>query len=152
MMTAGVTKPGWLLAGLLLAVSATAAVGGYRQVVDGVAIYFGVVPAELVRGHPRGHPESEMHGGAPVGESHLTIALFEDKSGARINDAEVSARITGDRGLDVRKKLEPMLIAGRLTYGNYFPLSGAGPYRIELSIRLPRMSREIRADFTWARS
>jgi heme A synthase len=82
MTTAWVTKLRWLLAGLLLVVSATAAAGGYRQVVDGVAVYFGVMPAELVRGHPQEHPEGQMHGGVPVGENHIMVALFEDKTGA----------------------------------------------------------------------
>ena len=56
------------------------AAGSYSQVVDGVAIYFGVMPAELVRGHPREHPESGMHGDPPVGESHLLVALFDERS------------------------------------------------------------------------
>ena len=63
----------------------------YSQVVDGVAVYFGMIPAELVRGHPREHPEGVMHGGVPVGESHLTVAVFDDKTGRRISDAEVTA-------------------------------------------------------------
>lgn len=121
------------------------------NVEGGVAIYFGIVPSEIVRGHPRGHPESEMHGGVPVGESHIMVALFDDKSGKRIDDATVSARVTGDRGLDVRKPLEAMVVAGKLTYGNYFKLLGAGPYRIEISIKHPGAAREIRTVFTWAR-
>ena len=137
---------------LVVAVTAFAGDMAYHRVVDGVAVYFGIIPAEVVRGHPRWHPEGTMHGGVAVGASHLTVALFNDKSGERIIDAEISARITGERGLDARKKLEPMLIAGRRTYGNYFSLPGAGPYRIELSIRLPRAARSIDAEFTWARS
>lgn len=80
------------------------------------------------------------------------VALFDDKSGRRIADAEVTARLTGDRGLDARKPLEPMVIADGMTYGNYFYMPGPGPYRIKLSIRLPSAARAIRATFTWARS
>ena len=40
-----------------------------------------------------------MHGGVEVGASHLTVALFQDKTGERIIEAEVSARISGERGL-----------------------------------------------------
>lgn len=137
---------------LVVAVAAMAADSGYRRVVDGVAVYIGIIPAEMVQGHPRWHPEGTMHGGVEVGASHLTVALFQDKTGERIIEAEVSARISGERGLDVRKKLEPMLIAGSRSYGNYFSLPGTGPYRIEISIRLPRASRTINAEFTWARS
>ena len=132
--------------------SLNAAELSYSQVVDGVAVYFGMMPAELVRGHPREHPEGVMHGGAPAGESHLTVAVFEDKTGRRIADAEVTAHITGDRGLDVQKRLDLMVIAGSATYGNYFYMPGAGPYRIDVRIRLPGKAREVRAIFTWARS
>ena len=152
MTTACVTRLRWLLAGLLLAVSTTIAAGGYRQVVDGVTIYFGVLPAELVRGHPREHPESGMHGGVPAGENHLVIALFEDKTGKRITRAEITVTITGPGNFKAEKKLEPMIIAGAATFGNYFYMPGPGPYRIALRIRTPGIGHDIEATFTWARS
>ncbi len=131
---------------------APAAESSYRQVVDGVAVYFGIVPAQLVRGHPPAHSESEMHGGAPVGENHVMVALFDDKTGKRITRAEVIATITGPDSFKVAKKLEPMTIAGAATYGNYFSMLGPGPYRIEVRIRLPGAARELRTSFTWVRS
>ena len=129
-----------------------AAETGYRQVVDGVAVYLGIVPAEMVRGHPPGHLESEMHGGTPVGENHILVALFDEKTGRRITSAEVTVQLTGDRGPDVRKRLEPMVVAGAASYGNYFYMPGAGPYRIKLTIRPRGAAREIYTTFTWARS
>lgn len=45
-----------------------------------------------------------------------------------------------------------MVIAGSITYGNYFSMPGAGPYRIDLRIRMPSVKHELRAIFTWARS
>ncbi len=152
MKAACVTRLRWLLAGLLLVVSATVAAGSYRQVVDGVAIYFGVMPAELVRGHPREHPESEMHGGVPVGENHLVIALFNDKTGERITRAEITATITGPDRFKAEKKLESMVVAGAATFGNYFNMPGPGPYRIDLAIRLPGGTKSLRVRFEWARS
>ena len=152
MTTARVTRLGWLLAGFLLVVSATAAELSYRQIVDGVAIYFGILPAELVRGHPPEHPEGQMHGGIPVGENHIMVALFEDQTGKRITRAEVAATITGPGNFKAEKKLEPMIIAGAATYGNYFSMPGPGPYRISLRIRTPGTGHDIQAVFTWARS
>ncbi|MEW6332188.1 MAG: iron transporter [Pseudomonadota bacterium] len=136
---------------LLLAVTAAGA-ASYQQVADGVAIYFGILPAELVRGHPPGHPEGGMHGGVPVGENHITIALFDDKTGARITRARVTATITGPDSFKATKKLEPMTIAGSVTYGNYFSMPGPGPYRIVLHIQAPDTRRSIEAVFSWARS
>ena len=125
--------------------------GEPRQIVEGVAIYLGMVPAELVRGHPREHPESEMHGGVAVGESHLMVALFDARTGERITRAKVTATITGaDAKID--KPLEPMTVAGAATYGNYVYLTGHGPYRIELQVLLPGQSKPLRARFEWARS
>ena len=152
MTTTCVTRLGWLLAGLLLVISATAAVDGYRQVVDGVAVYFGIVPAELVRGHPQEHPEGQMHGGTPIGENHIMVALFEDKTGKRITRAEVTATITGPGNFKAEKKLEPMIIAGAASYGNYFNMPGPGPYRIAVRIRTLGIGHDIEATFTWARS
>ncbi len=147
-----------LLSGLLATAlgfapgSAPATESSYRQVVDGVAIYFGIMPAQLVRGHPPAHPEGQMHGGAPVGENHIMVALFEEKTGKRLSDMTVTATITGPGRFKAEKKLEPMVIADGMTYGNYFYMPGPGPYRIKLSIRLPSAARAIRATFTWARS
>jgi hypothetical protein len=141
-----------LLAAFALLLPFAASAGGYQQVVDGVAIYFGMVPAELVRGHPREHPESGMHGGAPVGESHLMVALFDAKTGARIPKATIVANVTGGGGAKLDKQLEPMTVAGALAFGNYFYLTGSGPYRIDLQILLPGRNETIRASFEWARS
>jgi hypothetical protein len=144
-----------MVGGMWLSLATTGAMStnnGYYQDVDGVAIYFGIVPAEMVRGHPRGHPESQMHSGAQVGENHVMIALYNSASGKRITDAEVTAKVSGVDGRKLEKRLKSMLIAGRKSYGNYFYMPGAGPYRFELSIRLPGGSRIIRAIFTWARS
>ncbi|MHB1141699.1 MAG: hypothetical protein ACYC1T_08075 [Sulfuricaulis sp.] len=132
---------------LSVAVTALAVDTTYRRVVGGAAIYFGILPAELVRGHPPGHPESGMHGGVPVGENNLTVALFEDKTGVRITRAKVSATITGPDSFKVTKKLEPMIIAGSATYGNYFSMPGPGPYRIVLHIQAQGVREGIEAVF-----
>jgi len=142
-----------LLAALLgVALSVPAAERGYRQVVDGVAIYFGIMPAQLVRGHPPEHSEGQMHGGAPAGENHIMIALFNAQSGARVTGAEIGATVTGPDRYKAEKRLEPMIVAGSMSYGNYFYMPGPGPYRIRLSIRLPGAHEALRASFTWARS
>jgi len=78
------------------------------------------------------------------------VAVFEAASGARIGDAVVTAQV-GKLGLTpVRKRLEPMAIAGAMSYGNYFALSSPGPYRIELHIVRPGVVRPTVATFTYA--
>jgi len=143
---------GFATALLSVAVAVLAVDTTYHRVVGGVAIYLGMIPAEMARGHPREHPEGTMHGGVPAGENHLTVALFGDKTGERIARAEITATITGPDRFKTVKKLEPMTIAGSATYGNYFFMPGPGPYRIVLRIRLPGAGRDVEAVFTWARS
>ena len=124
-----------------------------HQVVDGVAIYFGVLPAEMIRGHPKAHPESDMHGGIPTDlRYHLTVAIFDDRSSERITNADVTVKVIGSDGPAVQKALEPMALAGKRSYGNYFSMPGDGPYRIEVEIRRSESPGIIRAIFEWGRS
>jgi hypothetical protein len=69
---------------------------GYKTS-GGLTAYIGMMPAEIVKGHPLGHPEQTMHGGAPQGhhEYHLVVAIFDAAGGARISNATVTARFSG---------------------------------------------------------
>ena len=119
------------------------------KVVDGVTIYLGIVPAEIMRGHPKEHPEGTMHGGGPRGEEqyHVMVALFDAKTGQRITDADVKASVAGVGRTESPVTLEPMNIADTITYGNYFNMSGYGPFRIDLQIRRPSTAHVIEARF-----
>ena len=114
---------------------ATAFTGDYG-IVDGVSVFFGVMPGEIVRGHPATHPEASMHGGpsGSRGERHVLISLYDAKK-TRLENMEVLARV-GEYGLSaVQKPLEPMQLAGTVTYGNFFSMPKPGPYAIELDWR-----------------
>src|SRR5690606_2178638 len=54
--------------------------------IDGMELYFGIVPAEILLDHPNVHEEQTMHGGAPreLGDHHLVISLFDATTKARI--------------------------------------------------------------------
>jgi len=128
---------------------AMADTGSENKTVGNVDIYMGLLPAEMIRGHPAGHPESSMHGGRPTasGQYHVVIALFNTKGYTRIENAEVTARV-GEIGLaPEEKQLEPMKIAGTVTYGNYFRMAGHGPFRISLTIHIPGEPQAISAEF-----
>ena len=146
MTTACVTKLRWLLAGLLLMVSATAAVYGYRQVVDGVAVYFGGAGGAGARPSAR---NSEARCTAVCLPARIILSSRCSRRPGR-DAGRVTATITGPTAN--RKKLEPMIIAGAATFGNYFYMPGPGPYRIALRIRTPGIGHDIEATFTWARS
>jgi len=120
------------------------------QVVNGVAIYVGVIPAQVVQGHPREHPEAGMHGGVPAGShhDHVVVALFDNATGRRIENAEVTASVVELGLAGAQRKLEPMRIADTITYGNYFDMRGGTVYHINVKIRRPGVPGVVEARFT----
>jgi hypothetical protein len=121
------------------------------KTVDGLAVYLGVVPAEIVKGHPRGHPEQTMHGGAPIGshQYHVLAAFFDSASGARISDAAVTAQVSGLGLSGSRYRLEAMEIADTVTYGGYFNLPGRDLYTVRLTVERPGVPQTVVVDFTY---
>jgi len=119
--------------------------------VGGLAVYLGVVPAEIVKGHPRGHPEQTMHSGVPIGphQYHVLAAIFDSASGARISDAAVTAQISGLGLSGGGQTLEPMEISGTITYGGYFNLPGRDLYTVRLTIERPGVARAVVVDFRY---
>lgn len=123
----------------------------YKQS-QGLAVYLGVLPAAMVKGHDPGHAESTMHGGAPAGshEYHLLVAVFEESSGLRIVDAEVIATVTGLGHVGgTRLQLEPMRIEDTVTYGNFIDFPGADLYTIKVSVRRRDAPHPIAFEFSY---
>lgn len=146
-------KSGWILAAVLqlmvLAASAQAAADPNVRYAENLVVYFGVMPAEVVRGHPVSHPESQMHGRGheSPAEKHVVIALFDAASGARITDATVSARVVGSA--EAARTLEPMTVAGATTYGNYLPLADAGSQQVRIEITRPSQGKPAVVTFRY---
>ena len=123
-----------------------------HKVVHGVSIYLGVLPAEMILGHPKAHAEAGMHGGVPAGQhqQHVVVALFDNTTGKRITGARVKANVSEIGLSGVQKKLEPMLIAGTVSYGNYFNMPAtSNSYRINVRIELPGVADVIEAQFDY---
>jgi cytochrome c5 len=119
-------------------------------VVDGMTVYLGVVPADVIRSRPKEYPKS-MYGVAPFGAAqyYVTVALFDTPNGQRIDDAVVKARISTTMDAGPEKTLEPVTIAKVRSYGNYFAMGGAGPYKITVQVRRPSASNVIQAQFEY---
>lgn len=120
------------------------------KVVDGVAIHLGIVPEQIVRRNPDDHSESTMHGGVPdKGSNHVFVALFDSATGQPIVNAKVHASV-GELGLSSdRETLQPMKVAGTISYGNYFKMSKNVEYLIKISILIPGHNRRVEANFQY---
>jgi hypothetical protein len=140
-----------LVGGAVSYVMAGATADDNYKTKGGLAVYLGVLPAAMIQGHPRGHPEEAMHGGVPSGRHayHVMAAVFDAATGERVEDAVVEPRVAEPGRAGITRRLEPMLIADTVTYGNYFQLSGDGPYRIDLSITRPGLARPITVESTY---
>jgi hypothetical protein len=138
-----------VLLSFMLVAGAAQADDGY-QAAGGLAVYLGVVPASVVQGHPLGHTEGKMHGGAERGshQQHLVVAVFDAVTGARIENAQVAASIEGLGHVGrQRVELEPMAIAGTITYGGFIKLPGNDQYRIQVDITVPGRSGSVTLEF-----
>jgi hypothetical protein len=121
------------------------------QTIGGLTVYLGVLPAAIVQGHREDHPEAAMHGGVPSGRHayHMIAAVFDAGTGERIEDADIQARVSPLGLAGVTRQLEPMAIAGTITYGNYFALDGSGGFLIHLTITHPPGAAPLHMEFTY---
>jgi len=126
-----------------------AAEGGETRAADGLTVYLGVVPAELVKGPSPHSSERPMHGGSPRGshEHHIVVAIYDSNSNARITDATVTAKFLGLGLSGTQKTLEPMKIADSLTYGAFFDLT-RDLYTVRVTVKRPG-SRDVTLDFKY---
>lgn len=142
------------LSGLALALAAAASSANgidQHRLVNGMDIYYGVVPAEVVGSHPQQHAEAGMHGKnlLSAGTHHLVVTLYDNKTAQRINDAKVEAVVIPLGLAHQQKPLEPMQINGTMSYGNYFNMIGIGPFRIELQITRPGKGGTTKTEFEY---
>jgi cytochrome c5 len=131
---------------------ANAAVTGQDFAVAGdTTVYFGVIPADAIRGHPKEYPPN-IYGVPPSAPAqyYVTIAVFDSATGERIEDATVRARVTIAGASGPEKALRPIAIAGARSYGDYFAMGGTGPYKVAVSVKRPGAVDTAQAQFEYA--
>jgi hypothetical protein len=131
-------RPLFPLALLLVLAAASAAHADHdplHRTVDGYSVYVGVVSAGVMA-FREDHGELRMHGGVPAGldQHHVLVNLFEAGSGARVGDADITARVSGARQPE-EKGLLHVPLGSETGYGNFFRMRQGERYRIELTIR-----------------
>ena len=126
----------------------------HEQTVSGVRIEIGVVSAPQAAtasmGSSSAMSQEALHKPA---SSHLTVALFDAKTGERITNARIEAGV-GANILDAEPTqwLEPMPIAGMMTYGGLVPISHGGKWHIHLKVYLAGSAHPIEAVFGYQKS
>jgi len=140
--------------GFALAACQPKPVEGQSQVVEGLRLDYGVTGSSVVAAHAQDHPEAQMHGGAPEGTDHVTLAVFDTKTNARVDDATVMLNIKGPgHPGHGTMPLEPMTVNGDTTYGGYVSLRHPGRYRLTFHVaRAGRRHDPVKAVFAYERS
>jgi hypothetical protein len=145
--------------------------GSHSQSAGGITAYIGVVPAEIVKGHPTAHTEATMHGGVPPGshQHHLIVALFDTNTGARLSNLSVAVTVFGPGNTQIygqthptpwgtkppvtpRTVLQSMSIAGTTTYGGFFQLPQPAAYTIQIVANRPGKARPVVLNFVYDNS
>lgn len=126
---------------------------GQSQTVDGFKLDYGVVPSTVVGQHPSGHPEAAMHQGPPKDSYHITLAVSDAKTQARVEDAEVTVKVAGKgHPGHVALPMELMTIAGSPTYGRYVSLPSPGRYQLTFEVApAGRRHDAVKAQFAYDR-
>lgn len=137
-----------LTVALAAAMAYSAASADHFRKVDGVSVYLGIIPTALVL------ENVDMHEGyaRKEGHYHITVALFDSRTGERLRDASVEVEVAA-AGLESSRfrPLEPMTIAGTVTFGQYFQLPLKTVYRIFVRVRLADRDKPLAAVFEYDR-
>ena len=147
------TKIGGLVAGamMMFAPSSSAGQAGMSQLADGVLVYLGVIPTEVMLEHRAFYPGHFAGEAVPTGKNvyHVTLALFDHATGERITDADVEARISPLGLVGPKKGFHTMTEAGALTFFEYVTLSPHDRYVIHVTVRRPQATEVVEATFEY---
>ena len=130
---------------LSMALPGNVAAAQFSNKVDGLAVNFGIVPAEVALradGHRDSHPPHP-----PSGSQHLLITL-DDASGKRVGDAEVAIEVTDPRGRVEKKPLLHTQGGGLPDYSELFVFGYSGKYAVRVLITPRAGAKPIETSFS----
>lgn len=119
-----------------LAIAALVALPASAQrmtTVGGLVINIGIVGALEAE-----HADAQhgVHKGAhSAGSQHIVVSVAEQKSGARVGDAQVSIEVRNPKGMVQKKPLMPMMTAGFPDYSEVFDFGGSGKYAVRVLVK-----------------
>ena len=110
----------------------------FRKNVGDFWVYLAVMPADFIAGPPAIEPGATPFQPASVRDTHhLMVSIFDYRTGRRITDAVVEARVAALGMSGVKKELDTANAAGASVYAGLFPMLGRGPFRVDVEFRAP---------------
>jgi hypothetical protein len=136
-----------LLAAAALGASLTALPAAAQQMktVGGVVVNIGIISAIAAEHADARHGVHK--GGHGSGMEHVVVSLAEEKSGARIGDADVTIEVKTPKGSVQKKPALPMVTAGYPDYSEVFDFGWSGSYVVRVSVKR-KAAKPIEAVFT----
>jgi hypothetical protein len=135
---------GRLWAVALMCLMSAGALAQARIERDGVVLCWGLMSSA---GFSQQYAMEELHGGKPIYGGkihHLVLALFDAKSGRRIDGAIVRAQLSEPGIVDGPAKYVPLMtVYDRASYGQLFGMVENGPYRFKVMVKLPDRPKQI---------
>lgn len=124
---------------------------GQTVVADGVLIYLGVMPSNVLRNDPGHYGDHNEQCPVPGGgdNHHVLIALFDQLTGERIVDADVYVRVSSLGLVGPRKHFGAVDVDGAVTYCNYFDMPATDRYDVKIEIKRVESPEVIHAKFTY---
>ncbi len=113
------------------------------------SVYLAVMPVEFITG-PQPAPEpgaTPYQPPAAKDTHHVMVSIFEYRTGRRVTEAAVAARVAALGFSGEKKTLEPTVVAGAAVFANSFPMTGRGPFRVDVEFRVPSAQRREHATF-----
>jgi cytochrome c5 len=113
-----------------------------HKLVAGTDIYLGAMPADAL------HTSGLAKAGVPAGKGyyHLNISLADQRTGARVKDAQVKLRVS-DGMSEQASALTPVVTNDTVSWGNFFKLASGGAYNIQAEVTRPGLARPIVTNF-----
>ena len=132
-------------AALSAALVAAPAAAQQMKTVGGVVVNIGIISAIAAEHADAQHGVHK--GGHGSGMEHVVVSLAEEKSGARIGDADVTIEVKTPKGSVQKKPALPMVTAGYPDYSEVFDFGWSGSYVVRVSVKR-KAAKPIEAVFT----
>jgi hypothetical protein len=132
-------------AALCAALVAAPVAAQQMKTVGGVSVNIGIISAIAAEHADTQHGVHK--GGHGSGMEHVVVSLAEEKSGARIGDADVTIEVKTPKGSVQKKPALPMVTAGYPDYSEVFDFGWSGSYVVRVSVKR-KAAKPIEAVFT----